>query len=88
MSLPEKLWEAVCNNYNQGGRTKVVLPVDEVVKTFYALAANAISQLPEPDKRDKLIREAGPMIERMVRNVRARTDQNIWSRGKNLILPN
>lgn len=80
------LWTTLVHCYNQGGRTKVEIPTEEVVTVLCALLANVISQVPTSERAAYLTRIA-PLVSRMLASAEDRPHLHIASRGMGLILP-
>ena len=85
--LAKALWTTIVDSYNQGGRTKVDLPVEDVVAALCALTANVISQVPTARERMVLLARVPVMVDRMLDAAGDKPHLHIASRGKGLILP-
>ena len=85
--LAEAIWGVIISAYNQGGRTRVDLPAENVARVLMSLAANVIAQVPDASQREMLLRGIPPQMDAIVNLVRSRPDFHLPSRP-HLILPN
>lgn len=85
--IANAIWEVIVSGYGQGGKTKVALPMNEVVDILTTVFANVVSQIPEAHERDRVMRNLVPKVERIVTSVRNRPYVELPSKPK-LVLPN
>lgn len=86
VAVINSVWDTIVSAYDQGGRTRVSLPLNEIVDVLSCVLANVISQMPDPVERELVMRELAPRVDRLVGAVRARPDIHLASRP-NLVLP-
>ena len=80
-ALGEDIWESIVKACNQGGRTRVTLPYDDVLTVLRSVEANVVSQIEDPRERRRVMQEWGPRMENMVNRVRARPNLHVPSRN-------
>jgi hypothetical protein len=85
--VAKALWITLVECYGQGGRTKVELPLGDVLTALCALQANVISLAPTRTERRALQRAVPGMIDHMLKATDDRPNNHIWSKGNGLVLP-
>lgn len=86
--LAEAIWRTIITASGQAGRTRVNLPVVEVVDVLLSLVANVVSQIPDAAERDRIIRDMSPKVGKVVDAARKKTDVYLAAKPSSLILPN
>lgn len=84
--IAKALWDVIVAAYHQQGRTKVELPVSDVLHILASLMANVLSQVASPMDRERMLRDLAPQIDRMVGSVREKPSIHIPSKTP-LVLP-
>ena len=84
--IAKTMWQVMATAYNQGGRTRVDLPVGDALDILASLMANVLAQVPAAERHVAMGR-IEPMIARMVKAAESRPNVHVASRGNGLILP-
>lgn len=84
--LAQAVWNVVVAAYNQGGRTKVEVPAEDVMQALSSVMANVLSQVPDVNHRNRMVGQIAPMVGQMIDRVRSKPSIHIPSRSP-LILP-
>ncbi len=86
--VAQAMWGVITSAYGATATTKVAVPADEVTEIVLSVLANVLAGVPAKD-RQRLQREIGPKLDRMIGAVRNRPNIILPSRPRDgLLVPN
>lgn len=83
--VAQSIWAVITSAYGATATTKVIVPADEVTEIVVSVLANVLAGVPAGD-RERLQREIGPKLDRMINSVRERPNIILPSRPRDGLL--